>query len=243
MLRLKSHKLKVIRFQVGIIQTMKIRKIFKFLQYGGLRGHFGQYGEDIFVRKFFRGKMDGFYIDVGAHHPFQISNTAYLWMIGWSGVNVDASLDAIRLFDRIRSSDLNIHAAIISPAQLPSKGIKFFSSKAIDNCATCDPEMAKERGYRDYVVVPCMSLSEIVSQAAPRFNGQFDYLNIDIEGYDEQALEDIDSWAMKPRVISVEIYAQSVRDLMDKASVKILERNGYSLVERVGHTVIFVNLV
>lgn len=77
---------------------VKLARLLKFLGYGGLRGHFGQYGEDTFLRKFFRGRP-GFYIDVGAHHPFQLSNTAGLWLEGWNGVNIDASREAIRLFE------------------------------------------------------------------------------------------------------------------------------------------------
>ena len=88
-------------------------RFLSFLRYGGLRGHFSQYGEDVFLHKFFRGQRNGFYIDVGAHHPFQLSNTAYLWANGWNGVNVDASSAAIRLFNRVRPSDLKIHAAVV----------------------------------------------------------------------------------------------------------------------------------
>jgi FkbM family methyltransferase len=224
--------------------NIKLARFFKFLGYGGLRGHFSQYGEDVFLHKFFRGKKNGFYIDVGAHHPFQLSNTAYLWISGWNGVNVDASEKAIQLFSRVRPHDLNIRAAVVSTDYaINSSEIEFYSSREIDNSATCDAQLARERGYEISVKVPCRSLSGIVSEASKISNGIFDYLNIDIEGLDESVLEDISSWVMKPRVIMVEIYGESVRDVISRPATINLENNGYKFLERTGHTAIFVRSI
>src|SRR6476646_5268501 len=33
---------------------------------------------------------DGFYVDVGAHHPFKYSNTCFFYARGWQGINIDA---------------------------------------------------------------------------------------------------------------------------------------------------------
>lgn len=221
--------------------NVKISRFLSFLRYGGLRGHFSQYGEDVFLHKFFRGQKKGFYIDVGAHHPFQLSNTAYLWIAGWNGVNVDASKKAIELFSQVRPKDFNICTAIVSTDFAKNHDeIEFYSSRAIDNSATCDAVLAKERGFDEAIKVPCRSLLSIVSEAKKISNGTFDYLNIDIEGLDESVLEDINDWAMKPRVLMVEIYGKSIKDLMVNPTVINLENNGYKLVERTGHTAVFV---
>jgi len=218
-----------------------IPRLFKCFRYGGLHGHFSQYGEDVFLHKFFRGQKNGFYIDVGAHHPFRLSNTAFLWLMGWNGVNIDASAEAIRLFQLVRPRDLNIHAAIVpSFRAAESPEIEFFSSRDIDNSATCDATLASERGYSHSVKVPCRSLRSVVSDAAQKSDQNFDFLNIDIEGLDEPVLEDIEDWAIKPRVIMVEIYARTIREILLKPTVLNLERQGYSLVERTGHTAIFL---
>jgi hypothetical protein len=146
--------------------SIKFNRFMSLFRYGGLRGHFSQYGEDVFLHKFFRGKKTGFYIDVGAHHPFQLSNTAYLWLGGWNGVNVDASEEAIVLFEKVRPMDENIHAAVVSTVFAKKQSeIEFYSSRAIDNTATCDAELARERGYDVAVKVPCRSLSGIVAEA------------------------------------------------------------------------------
>lgn len=218
-----------------------ISRLFKFFSHGGLRGHFSQYGEDVFLHKFFRGKRNGYYIDIGAHHPFQLSNTAHLWLTGWNGINVDANAATITSFKKVRKNDLNIHAAVVSSITSDELSeIEFFSKNNIDNIATCDPQLAKERGYKHSIKVPCRSLKSLVQEASLKSGGQFDYLNIDIEGLDESVLEDINMWPMKPKVLMVEIYAKTIRDMLDNKTVKNLEKNGYQFVERTGHTAIFV---
>ena len=66
--------------------------MFSALFSGGIKGHFGQGAEDVLVRKLFpRTKKDGVYLDIGAYHPFKHSNTAWFWMKGWRGYNIDAN--------------------------------------------------------------------------------------------------------------------------------------------------------
>ena len=40
---------------------------------------YSQEGEDLILQRIFHNQKDGFYIDVGAHHPFRFSNTALLY--------------------------------------------------------------------------------------------------------------------------------------------------------------------
>jgi FkbM family methyltransferase len=220
------------RFKFGrLLSAIKSRQI-KF--------HTGQYGEDLFLHKKFRRMLNnGFYIDVGAHHPFAISNTAYLWTLGWNGVNVDASRAAIEEFKRVRPNDLNICAAVVSADQASLGKIKFYFNKEIDNCATCDALIAEERGLTNSVEVPRVTISNLIDRAKSHFGGNFDFLNIDIEGFDEIAIADIDAWPDKPKILMIEIYSKDLAELVQRPSVKRLMNLGYLLVERMGHTAVF----
>lgn len=54
--------------------------------WGGWRHHYYSHcGEDVFVDAYFRNKKQGFYVDVGAHHPKRYSNTALLYERGGGG--------------------------------------------------------------------------------------------------------------------------------------------------------------
>lgn len=61
------------------------------------------FGEDIILRTFFEKQKKGFYVDIGAYHPFMISNTAYFYKRGWHGINIEASPNLIQPFKRSRN--------------------------------------------------------------------------------------------------------------------------------------------
>jgi hypothetical protein len=219
----------------------KISRLLKLLFSGSFHLHSSQYGEDVYLHKKFRKYSgNGFYIDIGAHHPFQISNTSYLWALGWNGVNVDAGLATIEKFKQLRPEDENICAAVVSEIYADSNNeIKFYFSNEIDNCATCDPQIAQERGLTKNESVKCLSLTKIIELGCSKFNGEFTFLNIDIEGLDEEVIGNIKNWMKKPLVLMIEMYGESIREVMDRTAFQQLENEGYVFIQRVGHTAIF----
>lgn len=64
------------------------------------------------LRRIFENVENGFYVDVGAHHPKRFSNTFYFYKKGWSGINIDAMPGSMSLFNKIRPRDINIEAAV-----------------------------------------------------------------------------------------------------------------------------------
>lgn len=221
---------------------LHLRRVFALLCRGGARGHFGQHAEDVYLRKFFRGRQaTGFYVDVGAHDPFQLSNTAWLWLHGWRGINVDASQTVIDAFNRVRPLDHNVRAAVVDrDTALRTPTITFYSSRGIDNCATCDPVLAQTRATTQQETVPCRSLSAILDDAARLSGGQVDVLNIDIEGLDEAVVRDIDTWPVRPTVVLIEMFATDLRQLLSSPTCVQLEAAGYCLTQRMGPTAVFV---
>lgn len=128
---------------------MKIARLFKLMTQGSFRVHFSQFGEDVILHKLFGRKFaNGFYIDVGAHHPFRQSNTAYFWLLGWRGVNVDASRKAIELFRRIRPKDVSLWRAVVDDKTASEQTeITLYSRSDLDLSATCDETLAAERAH------------------------------------------------------------------------------------------------
>jgi hypothetical protein len=72
------------------------------------RSSWSQEGEDLILARIFGDKPDGFYVDVGAHHPKRFSNTYYFYRRGWRGINIDAMPGSMLAFNRLRPSDINI---------------------------------------------------------------------------------------------------------------------------------------
>lgn len=73
---------------------------------------YAQEGEDMILHRIFERQSVGFYVDVGAHHPFRFSNTYLFYQKGWRGINIDAMPNSMRLFNRFRPRDINLECGI-----------------------------------------------------------------------------------------------------------------------------------
>jgi hypothetical protein len=67
--------------------------------------YYSQAGEDAILSNIFNYVLPtdrGFYVDVGAYHPFKHSNTYLLYRAGWRGINIDPRPGSKALFDKHR---------------------------------------------------------------------------------------------------------------------------------------------
>ncbi len=81
-------------------------------------GHisYSQHGEDLFLLNIFRliGIETPSYLDLGAHHPWHISNTALMYHRGSRGVNVEANPILFEAFLTERPLDKNVNMGVVS---------------------------------------------------------------------------------------------------------------------------------
>ena len=54
-------------------------KRLKILRNSSKNEHLGEFGEDIFIRRFFKNENRGLYVDIGCYHPVKGSLTYYLF--------------------------------------------------------------------------------------------------------------------------------------------------------------------
>lgn len=73
---------------------------------------YSQEGEDLILNRYFDGKLNGFYCDIGSFHPKQYSNTYLFYLNGWTGINVDPRPGSKELFDSLRPKDINLEFAV-----------------------------------------------------------------------------------------------------------------------------------
>jgi len=213
---------------------------------GQIKTHTGQYGEDIVIKKLFdRKKSDGFYVDLGANHPFLHSNTAFFWLKGWNGINVDANKDSISLFNNIRKKDINLNYALISTEDY-TKDIKTIElylpieatgPGGVTATASVNKIIAKERNFIKKQLVDTIDINTL-------FNNHnvtvIDYLNIDLEGMDEAVLFDIDFIKFKIHLIAIEDYTTNINPSNHSKIATYMIKNNYDFISRVGPTSIFV---
>jgi hypothetical protein len=68
-----------------------------------------QCGQDLYVVEKLKNKTKGFYIEIGAYHPIDISNTYSLEKYkNWSGISFEASKDVKEKWEQIRTNKLVI---------------------------------------------------------------------------------------------------------------------------------------
>src|SRR5690554_4042624 len=95
-----------------IIRNMTPKKVKEFFAYEEGDEYatkvYSQEGEDLLLKRIFEHSPPGFYVDVGAHHPFRFSNTKLLYDMGWRGLNIEPNPDIKILFDKYRSEDINL---------------------------------------------------------------------------------------------------------------------------------------
>jgi FkbM family methyltransferase len=148
-----------------------------------------QGGEDLAILHAIAGKRDGLYIDVGAHHPFRFSVTHHLSRLGWRGVNVDANSELIEIFDKERTRDINICAAVGTEE---SYTFTIFKEPALSSVNSEWKDKFQADGWEvdRTATVPGISLRDIYNQNFPQ--DCIDLLSIDAEGSDFNVLKSMD---------------------------------------------------
>jgi FkbM family methyltransferase len=166
---------------------------------------FSQCGEDVIVDYLFRlrGMDQPSYIDIGANHPFVLSNTARFHQRGCRGVNVDPNPNAIRLFNKHRRSDINLNVGIGDR----SGESDFFvmEDHTLSTFSASERDYLESHGQRTAGVekVQIMTLPEVIDRYC---GGEFpDFMSLDVEGLELPILSTIDFDNCFPKVICIEI--------------------------------------
>lgn len=200
---------------------------------------YAQEGEDLLLERIFTTVADGFYVDIGAHHPLRFSNTYLLYRRGWCGLNIDAMPGSMDSFRRSRPRDINIESAVaLEDAYLT---YHIFGERALN---TFDEALA-----RQYVESGIPFVSRIDVRARPLANllneylpaGQsIDLLTVDVEGLDLDVLKSNNWTRFRPKVLIVEELRQSPKN-KDESICSYLAGLGYDEFARTYNSVFYMD--
>jgi FkbM family methyltransferase len=224
-----------------MVVLKKLGRLFsKSLEFSHLS--YSQEGEDIVLGNFLGDIKNGFYVDVGAHHPFRFSNTYNFYKKGWKGINIDATPGSMRLFDKHRSRDTNIETVISNFDTIHKFYI--FEESALNSCSTKlsnDRSINTPHKIEKTIKLRSKKLSQILDKYLP-VNTAIDFLSIDVEGHEHEVVLSNDWTKYKPTYILIEILQTQLTDLQKNRTYKFLMQNGYTIVACTGRTVIFKKL-
>lgn len=169
---------------------------------------FAQFGEDIMMLPFFESHgllNDGFFVDVGAHHPFRMSNTAiYYNCFGWRGINIEANPEVIDEFNKHRGRDININAVVSDDDNEVSFHI--FNHPAASTADKAALQLMLRNPaieIANTVQMRPVTLASVLDTHLPA-GQRIRLLSVDVEGYDLRCLRSNDWSKYRPISILVE---------------------------------------
>lgn len=190
---------------------------------------FGQFGEDRWLLRYFGEQRDGFFVDVGAFHPFLASNTYLLHQRGWRGINLEPAPEPLALIRKYRPRDINLPYAISTepgPVSFALAG----------SFAGIDDEQHLWQGIEgERIKVEARTLADVLAEHVPR--GQaIDLLDVDCEGRDLDVLRSNDWTRFRPRVVLTEFHEGTGESPGD-----FLTEQGYTMATRLDLTLVYVD--
>lgn len=202
---------------------------------------YSQEGEDMILRRFVDESRGGFYVDIGAHHPYRFSNTYFLHQKGWQGINVDPLPGAMELFKKCRPKDINLNLGI--SANEGFLNYFMFNEPALN---TFDADVAQSRISDEYKIietrsVPVSTLAKVLEENCKQSN-HIDLLTVDVEGFDLEVLRSNDWLRFRPRLIVVEsLQSNSVLEVIQSEIYQFLANNEYTLVAKSFYSCVFLD--
>ncbi len=188
---------------------------------------FGFNAEDQVIQTLLRHPKNGFYVDVGCNHPIRFSNTFIFYMRGWKGLTIDANSELIDLHKKIRPKDISVCCAVSDSEKMvvftkfKDHSISSISEEYVKEVENAVPIVSEEN-------MKTKTLNSILREHnAPN---EFDFLSIDVEGYDFEVLSSINLTQYKPRLIVIEMRKFCFENLRSNNICSYLEKNGYKLI-------------
>ena len=165
---------------------------------------FSQCGEDVLVDYVFnlRGISKPSYIDIGAHHPYLLSNTALFYDRGCRGVNIEANPALISEFLRYRPLDVNLNIGISDKEG--EMDFYIMDDNTLSTFSVQEHNFMVAEGKK-LEKVQKIKLTTLDSVLKKYFADGFpDFMSIDVEGMDFQILQSINFEESFPKIICVE---------------------------------------
>lgn len=162
--------------------------------------HFTDGAEEWLIRDFFHDRRGGTFVDVGANHYRQGSKTYYLERnLGWSGLAVEPQREFEEGYraERPRTKFLPLFVSNVS-----QRTAQLFVNRENRSVASSNREFVAMFGTVDEVrEMPTVTLSDLLDGEGIR---TFDFLSIDIELHEPEALGGFDIERFRPALVCIE---------------------------------------
>lgn len=187
--------------------------------------------EDRLIESLLKPKITykGFYVEVGCNHPTFISNSFLFYRRGWRGVCIDANAKLIAKYKYLRPRDIAV-CAFVSHLNTEVN----FREMSNDVLSSADDAYIKKMLLQEEQKIvseqkmQTRSLTDILD--ACQCPEKFDFLSVDVEEHDYQALLSLDFNKYQPRLVVVENENFQPKQPDNNPIVSLMHQNNYDLV-------------
>jgi FkbM family methyltransferase len=173
------------------------------------------------VLKFFGGKSDGTFVEVGANDPVAGSQTWLLEQNGWRGVLVEPQSSH---YEKLRAQRPNSQVFQVACSAPENEGEMDLMLAAQNGSSTLQKKHeTPDTRFVGSERVKVTTLDKILQTAGLR---QIDFLSVDVEGHEIEVLRGLTFEKFSPSLVLIE---DRVRDL---SRHRFLARRGYRVVKR-----------
>jgi FkbM family methyltransferase len=210
-----------------------------------IRETYAQCAEDLIVESLLAARLaltgrepsSLFYVEIGANHPVQTSNTYLFYRkYGAAGVLVEANEELIPALRTVRPRDVVVHSAVSARSD-PTLSFGKCELHELSSLALDHIESFGTGAGVDRTLVPNLHINDLLERYVPK---PVDFLSIDVEGVDLEILEAIDLSRFRPAVIQCEP-SEHFKPGTAWRMVEVLRDRGYLLAARTPVNLIFVD--
>lgn len=182
---------------------------------------YSQSGEDLLLWEYFGARPEGFFVEVGANHPTQGSQTWLFEQHGWKGILVEPIARNCEILRQQRPGSRVFQCALGAPEQRGRAQLSVAAGNDGLSGLQANDGVVVDRMEE----VEVRTLDEILAEAG---NPRLDFVSIDVEGLELQVLRGFDLARHRPDVLLIE-------DWLHRLDVhRHLARHGYRVVKRTG---------
>jgi FkbM family methyltransferase len=181
--------------------------------------------ETALVAEYFSSVPRGYFVEVGANDPVALSQTWHLEQQGWTGVLIEPQPALAQRLRESRKAKV-YECACSAPSDSGTRLTLNLSEPSTIHASLNPDHFVAGTDFVGVIEVVVLTLDEILSEAgAPQ---PIDFVSIDVEGHELQALAGFDLSRWQPRLLLIEDLAMNTR------IHRALLARGYRWIRRTG---------
>lgn len=207
---------------------------------------YAQSGEDLII-KFALSELKinkPTYLDIGAHHPWYLSNTALFYKEGCRGVLIEPDPELFSYIEKFRAEDTCLNAGI-GVGKEETADFFIMSSRTLNTFSKQDAERYTESGNQrieKIISLPLLNINKVIEKY---FNAAPDLVSLDTEGFDLFILQSLDLNKYRPKVFCIETltYTENKTEEKVKPVIDFMLSNNYMIYGDTYINTIFVDII